>query len=61
MGKRGKNRESPTGKGTKKRTLRRMDSGNKASVLNRGRKGNRRIIDAVVANHFDVLIRDMDD
>lgn len=61
MGERSENRESPTGKGAKKRTLRRMDSGNKASVLNSGRKGNRRIIDAVVANHFEVLIRDMDD
>jgi len=61
MGKRGKNRESPTGKGAKKRTLRRKDSGNKASILNSRRKGNRRIIDAVVANHFEVLIRDVDD
>ena len=61
MGERSENRESPTGKGAKKRTLRRMDSGNEASNLKSGRKGNRRIIDAVVANHFEVFIRDMDD
>ena len=61
MGKGDKNRESPTGKRAKKRTLRRMDNRKKASILNSRRKRNRRIIDAVVANHFEVFIRDMDD
>ena len=45
MGKGDKNRESPTGKRAKKRTLRRMDNRNKASILNSRRKRNRRIID----------------
>ena len=40
--------------------FRRMDSRNKASDLNSRRKRNRRIIDAVVTDHFKVLIRDMD-
>ena len=37
----------------------RMDSGNKTSVLNSGRKSNSRIINTVVADHFEMLIRDM--
>lgn len=60
MGKRGKNRESPTGKGAKKRTLRRMDSRNKASVLNRRGKCNCGVIDAVITDHFEMFIGDMD-
>ena len=40
--------------------FRRMDSRNKASVLNSRRKSDRGIIDAIVANHFEMLIRDMD-
>lgn len=36
-----------------------MDSRNKASVLNSRRKRNRRIIDTVVANRFEVLVGDM--
>ena len=60
MGKGDKNRESPTGKRAKKRTLRRMDSGNKASILNSRRKRNRRIIDTVVTNHFEMFVGDMD-
>lgn len=39
--------------------FRRMDSRNQASVLNSRRKRNRRIIDAVVANRFEVLVGDM--
>ena len=60
MGKGDKNRESPTGKRAKKRTLRRMDNRNKASILNRRRKRNRRIIDAVVTDHFEMFVGDMD-
>ena len=40
--------------------FRRMDSRNKASVLNSRRKSDRGIIDAIVANHFEMLVRDMD-
>lgn len=36
-----------------------MDSRNKASVLNSRRKRNRRSIDTVVANRFEVLVGDM--
>ena len=32
----------------------------KASVLNSRRKSDRGIIDAIVANHFEMLVRDMD-
>ena len=60
MGKRGKNRESPTGKGAKKRTLRRMDSRNKESVLNRSGKCNCGVIDTVVTDHFEMFVRDVD-
>ena len=60
MGERSENRESPTGKGAKKRTLRRMDSRNKASVLNRNGKCNCGVIDTVVTDHFEMLVRDMD-
>ena len=60
MGERSENRESPTGKGVKKRTLRRMDSRNKASVLNRSGKCNCGVIDAVVTDHFEMFVRDMD-
>ena len=59
MGERSKNRESPTGKGAKKRTLRRMDSRNKASVLNRSGKCNCGVIDTVVTDHFEMFVRDM--
>ena len=38
----------------------RMDSGNKASVLNSRRKSNGRIINTVVSDHFEMLIGDMD-
>jgi len=58
MGKGDKNRESPTGKRAKKRTLRRMDNRNKASILNSRRKRNRRIIDAVVTDHFEMFVGD---
>ena len=60
MGERSKNRESPTCKGAKKRTLRRMDSRNKASVLNRSGKCNCGVIETVVTDHFEMLVRDMD-
>ena len=60
MGKGDKNRESPMGKRAKKRTLRRMDNRNKASILNSRRKRNRRIIDAVVTDHFEMFVGDMD-
>ena len=39
----------------------RMDGGNKASVLDSRRKRNGRVVDAVVTNHFEMLIRDMND
>ena len=39
--------------------FRRMNSRNKASVLNRRRKSNSRIINTVVTDHFEMLIRDM--
>ena len=60
MGERSENRESPTGKGAKKRTLRRKDSRNKASVLNRSGKCNCGVIDTVVTDHFEMFVRDMD-
>ena len=60
MGERSENRESPMGKGAKKRTLRRMDSKNKASVLNRSGKCNCGVIDTVVTDHFEMFVRDMD-
>lgn len=60
MGERSENRESPTGKREKKRTLRRMDSRNKASVLNRSGKCNCGVIDTVVTDHFEMFVRDMD-
>lgn len=52
--------ESPTREGTKKRVFGRVDSGNKASVLNSRRKSDRGIVDAIVANHFEMLVGDMD-
>ena len=52
--------ESPTSEGTKKSVFGRVDSRNKASVLNSRRKSDRGIIDAIVANHFKMLVRDMD-
>lgn len=52
--------ESPTREGTKKRVFGRVDSRNKASVLNSRRKSGRGIIDAIVADHFEMLVRDMD-
>ena len=52
--------ESPTREGTKKRVFGRVDSRNKASVLNSRRKSDRGIIDAIVANHFEMLVGDMD-
>ena len=52
--------ESPTRGGTKKSVFGRVDSRNMASVLNSGRKSDRGIIDAIVANHFEMLARDMD-
>ena len=39
--------------------LRRMDGGNKTSALDSGRKRNGRIVDAVISNHFEMFIRDM--
>ena len=39
----------------------RMDGGNKASVLDSRRKRNGRVVDAVVTNHFEMFIRDMND
>ena len=60
MGERSENRESPTGKGAKKRTHRRMDSRNKASVLNRSGKCNCGVINTVVTDHFEMFVRDMD-
>ena len=41
--------------------IRRMDSGNKTSALDSGRKRNGRIVDAVISNHFEMLIGDMND
>ncbi len=52
--------ESPTSERTKKRVFGRVDSGNKASVLNSRRKSDRGIVDAIVANHFEMLVGDMD-
>ena len=37
-----------------------MDSRNKASILNNRRKRNGRIVDTIVANHFEMLVGDMD-
>ena len=37
-----------------------MDSGNKASILNSRRKRNRRIVDTVVTDHFEMFVGDMD-
>ena len=39
--------------------IRRMDSGNKTSTLDSGRKRNGRIVDAVISNHFEMFIGDM--
>ena len=39
--------------------FRRMDSGNKTSALDSGRKRNGRIVDAVISNHFEMFIGDM--
>jgi hypothetical protein len=36
-----------------------MDSGNKASIWNCGRKRDRRIADAVVSGHFEMFVRDI--
>lgn len=52
--------ESPTSERTKKRVFGRVDSRNKTSVLNSRRKSDRGIIDAIVANHFEMLVGDMD-
>ena len=38
-----------------------MDSRNKTSVLDSRRKRNGRVVDAVVTNHFEMFIRDMND
>ena len=38
----------------------RMDGRNKASILNNRRKRNGRIVDTIVANHFEMLVGDMD-
>lgn len=54
-----KKRKPPTGKRAKKRALGRMNGRDKASELDRRRKRNARVIDAVVANHLEMLIRDM--
>ena len=48
-------------KGTKESMFGRMKSRNKASVLNRRRKSNRRIINTIVTDHFEMLIGDMND
>ena len=48
-------------KGTKENMFRRMNRRNKASVLNRRRKSNSRIINTVVTDHFEMLIGDMND
>ena len=52
--------ESPTSERTKKRVFGRVDSRNKTSVLNSRRKSDRGIIDAIVENHFEMLVGDMD-
>lgn len=52
--------ESPTSEGTKKSAFGREDSRKKASILNSRRKSDGGIIDAIVANHFEMLVRDMD-
>ena len=52
--------ESPTSEGTKKSVFGRVNGRDKASVLNSRRKSDRGIIDAIVANHFKMLVRDMD-
>ena len=58
--KRSKKGESPTSKRAKKRTLRRMNGRDKASVLNRSGKCNCGVIDTVVTDHFEMFVRDMD-
>ena len=58
-GERCKKRESPTGKRAKKRAFGGMNSRNEFGMKNRGRKSNRRVINAVVTDHFEMLIRDM--
>ena len=55
-----KNGDAPTGKRAEKGTFSRMNSRNEMSIANEIRTRNRRMIDAVVANHFKVLVRDMD-
>ncbi len=58
---RNKKGESPTSKGTKERALGRMNSRNKASILNRGRKSDSGIIKTIITDHFKMLVRDMND
>lgn len=58
---RNKKRESPTSKGTKERTLGRMNSGDKVSILDRGRKGDSGMIKTIITDHFKMLVRDMND
>lgn len=55
-----KNREAPTGKRTEKRSFRGMNSRNKTGITNKIRMRNRRMIDAIVTNHFKVLVGNMD-
>ena len=59
-GERGKKGESPTSEGTKKSVFGRVDSRDKASVLNSRRKSDGGMIEAIVANHFEMLVGDMD-
>lgn len=37
----------------------RMNSGNQFGTENRIRKGNGGIVEAIVTNHFEMLVRDM--
>ena len=56
----GKKGESPASEGTKKSVFGRVDSRDKASVLNSRRKSDGGMIEAIVANHFEMLVGDMD-
>ena len=56
---RDKKGEPPTGKRAKKRAFGGMNSRDEFGIKNGGRKSNRRIINAVITDHFEMLIRDM--
>lgn len=52
-------RGPPMSKRTKEGTFRRMDSRNKAGFENRRGTSNRRVVNAIVANHLEMLVGDM--